>query len=610
MPDPVPNPDASVVVTPPPGPQPPQVQSPQGTPDQIPQGPGPQQFQPPTQTPQPGPWHRAVQALLGSTTEYQQTPNGPVPYQVPNKPGNLFRSILAGAILGAGAGASGSQNDAGSGWSAAGRGAAAAQQGMQQQQQQRAAEAQKQWENQRQANQDTQEDLVRKAQIAMYNMTKLKDMAAIQGGDYTTHKEMIDDAKPKVASYDATGLKPVKEGVSETEYEKLKDTPGWSTYDWQPVGMTHYVDAKTGLVNYQTVWNAYDPQGGKITITPALWSQWKDNGLLDREPNLAGVLHPDQSGNRSIPYSAFMTYDAESSKLKADTKAKAAADFETKKNNAELEHLAAQTLQEKATAAASGDEAALRSYELKQEKLATDAETALTQNGNDWSKLKPAQKVALQPQVQKDIEGYRTELSDPLLKEQLSSNDPDIVKAAQERAADLQTKLDDARSHSIFVPPSGGAGGSNTASSDPAVVAAIGRLKGLPPAQVETALANPNITPAQKDAIRKGLGITIPNPSQPIIDRIKTLSPHDREMALADPNISLRDEDGIRRSLGVNVPDDSKYDKDVEVQKQIKKMKGVSPELIENRLSDYDFTPGQLEAIARGVKREELAPNK
>ncbi|MGD0511167.1 MAG: hypothetical protein ABSA33_04990, partial [Candidatus Micrarchaeaceae archaeon] len=148
MPDPVPNPVASVVVTPPPGPQPPQVQQPQGPPDQVPQGPGPQQFQPPTQTPQPGPWHRAVQALLGSTTEYQQTPNGPVPYQVPNKPGNLFRSILAGAILGAGAGASGSQNDAGSGWSAAGRGAAAAQQGMQQQQQQRAAEAQKQWENQ------------------------------------------------------------------------------------------------------------------------------------------------------------------------------------------------------------------------------------------------------------------------------------------------------------------------------------------------------------------------------------------------------------------------------------------------------------------------------
>lgn len=96
-PDPVPNPTASVVVTPPPSPAPPQVQQPQGPPDQLPQGPGPQQFQPPAQpTPQQkGLLHSAIlghgfKALMGNTTEYQQTPNGPVPVQVPNKPGISF----------------------------------------------------------------------------------------------------------------------------------------------------------------------------------------------------------------------------------------------------------------------------------------------------------------------------------------------------------------------------------------------------------------------------------------------------------------------------------------------------------------------------------------
>ena len=533
MPDPVQNPS---VPTPPPSlaqqstaPAPPQVQNPAGVPDQIPNPPPqlqnmqqlPKQYQPTVPT-GGGHWHQAVQALLGTSTQYRPSdpnnPNSPpVPYQVQNKPGNLFRSILAGAILGLERGQLTPNTTPGLGGVAAGAGAAAAQKNAQMQQQQRQQQAQQQFENQRQANQDTQEDLVRKAQISMYNMTKLKDMAAIQGGDYTSHKEMIDDAKPKVASYAATGLKPIKEGVSETEYEKLKDTPGWSAYDWQPVGMTHYVDAKTGLVNYQTVWNAYDPQGGKITITPAMWSQWKDNGLLDREPNLAGVLHPDQSGNRSIPYSAFMTYDAESSRLKADAKAKAADDFQTKKDNAELEHLAAQTQQEKATAAASGDEAALRSYELKQERSEADAKIALTQNGNDWSKLKPAQKVALQPQVQKDIEGYRTELSDPLLKEQLSSNDPDVVKAAQERAAGLQEQLDDARSHSIFVPTTGGGG----SVAHPEIRSALLAIPGFNP-KTASAVANMNptdipqyvasspLSPDQKDAIYNALKIQPP----------------------------------------------------------------------------------------------------
>jgi hypothetical protein len=116
----------------------------------------------------PSPWQRAVHALLGSQTEFQQGPNGPVPVQVPNKPGNLFRSILAGAILGAGAGTANAEHNAGSGWGAAGAGARAVQENQQQQQQLKAAQAQKQFENQQEVDRADREKQMAQAQIANF----------------------------------------------------------------------------------------------------------------------------------------------------------------------------------------------------------------------------------------------------------------------------------------------------------------------------------------------------------------------------------------------------------------------------------------------------------
>ena len=121
MPDNLPNPDASAVISP-------SSQIQQGRAAMAPQGPEPaapinlpeDRVMPTTQAtagmgmstqqpnvqqaPAPSGWHKALQSLMGSSTQYQQTPNGPVPVQVPNKPGQLFRSILAGAIMGGAAG--------------------------------------------------------------------------------------------------------------------------------------------------------------------------------------------------------------------------------------------------------------------------------------------------------------------------------------------------------------------------------------------------------------------------------------------------------------------------------------------------------------------------
>jgi hypothetical protein len=392
----------------------------------------------------------------GTSTQYQQTPDGPVPIQVPNKPGQLFRSILAGALAGMGtAGETAESKGAGSPWASISNGAAAAGKQSQENQQRQDQQAQQQFENQQKAQSQASEEQLRKAQISMYNLEKLKTLHDIQSGDYTSHKQLVEDAKPIIQSYQETGLTPVVSNISETDHENyIKNHPGSASLDWQPSGVTSYVDSDN-RVSYQTQWSAYDPKGN-VVVPSSLIKDWKDSGLLDMNPNLLSNMKKNSDGQYMLPYSALTSLNVQNTRMKADSKAKADNDFQTKKNSDELTELLARTGASNAAAAASGDEAAVRSLELKQEKLGESAQTKLAASKGDWDKanLTPEEIVAMQPQIQKDIDGYRTELNDPNLKEQLSSNDSAISGSAQQRASNLQEQLDDARKHSIFVPPS------------------------------------------------------------------------------------------------------------------------------------------------------------
>jgi hypothetical protein len=105
-------------------------------------------------------WH----ALMGTHTEFEDTPNGPVAKQAQNTPGQLFRSILSGAIMGAAAGAQ--NGESGSGWAAAGRGAGAAQQGAIQEQQRQQQEAQQEFQNKQEVDKAAQQKMLINAQLA------------------------------------------------------------------------------------------------------------------------------------------------------------------------------------------------------------------------------------------------------------------------------------------------------------------------------------------------------------------------------------------------------------------------------------------------------------
>ena len=430
-----------------------------------------------------------VSSMGGTTTQYQQTPDGPQPVEVKNSGSDFFKHILAGAILGAGAGAE--TPGTGSGWRGAGAGINAVHANDQQAQQQRQQQAQLQFQNKQaadkaaiEANAAQTEDTMRKAQTQMFNYQALEAQQRIHQGDYTAHEGLVKDYAPQVATFEANGLTPVRQNVTEEDHVNwLKDHPGdYGSLIWAPVGVQNYVD-KTGQIAYQTVWNAYDPKG-KLEVSPDQLKDWKP--ILDKNPALAAGLKPDANGKVTLPYDAIRGIQSQANQMRSITKQKEQDDYTTKHNTAELQHLADQSAAEKAAAAASGSESALRSFERKQQKSAATAQANLAKANGDWTKLAPGDKVALQPIVQDEIKSLRNELSDPVLKEQLGSDDPAQKAAGQERATSLHRALDDAQSRSIFVSPTAAAPANP---KGPAVAAANTILGAQPPSSVEDALS-------------------------------------------------------------------------------------------------------------------------
>lgn len=513
MADLVPNPDASVVVTAPPGPPSPQVQQPPNAPTQIPPAPGPQQFQSPSQAPppsQPGPWHRAVQALLGSTTEYTQTPNGPVPTQVPNKPGNLFRSILAGAILGAGAGTANAEHSAGSGWNAAGQGAAAAQKGAQAQQQQRQKQAQQQFENQRQANQDTQEEMVRKAQIAQANAETLRINKEVQGTDYTQHKQIADAGKASVQPYEDAGINAVASDLTESQmHQYFQDHPGAGALDWEPVDVKTVLtkDAQGNEVpTYEMVYSAYDPKG-KVTVPQSTINEWKKAGVFDRYPEYGTVL----SNGKTMDAKTYVQVKRDAEKVIGDNLAKTNQNLETTLKQTQIDAAKAEITDHLATAAHERAETGKEVNDEKEKNALDTAWTHLSAAGNDPNKspMTAEDRITLarnaQPIMQDTLNAIKVAANDPSQADQL----PDLWNTYHSLAR-LATLGGSATTTPISVVFNGQAGVFNTqADADAFIKAHPGAtVAGAAPPQATTAPPAPqpwgqHSTPAED--LQRGL---------------------------------------------------------------------------------------------------------
>jgi hypothetical protein len=462
----------------------------------------------------PSPWQRAVHALLGSQTEYNQTPNGPVPVQVQNKPGQLFRSILAGAILGAGAGTANAEHNAGSGWGAAGAGAAAAQKGAQQQQQQRQQQAQQQFANQRQVDQDQQEELLRKSQIAVNNSNTLKINREVQGMDYDQHVKIADLGKAGVKPYEDAGISPVASNILESQMDQyFQDHPGASAYDWEPVDVkTVLTKDKDGneVPSYKSVYSAYDPKG-KVTVPPSTVAEWKKAGVFDRYPEYEAAL----SNNKTLPASTYVQVKGDANKVIADNLAKQKQQGDLLMDDAKLKAVQAETKQR--LAAAYNDQMSAREktdQDNKQKALDT-AWAHFGQAGNDPTKapMTAQDRITIarnaQPLIQDSLNAIKTAASDPSQQDQL----PQLWSNYQTYARLGQL--------------GGSNGGGGGAVAHPDVLTILGQVPGfdpqiaqkianLSPEEIATQLQSSKLPEDVKNRILTSIGKT-PVASKPLI---------------------------------------------------------------------------------------------
>lgn len=219
----------------------------------------------------------------------------------PQKPGELFRRILAGALVGGAVGGQDARAAGGSPLAGAVGGAGAAQAQLQQQDQQKQADAQQQFKNQQTAakaqEDQTEGDLnqqLQKAQIAHANLGTLQLNQLTQGKDYDIHVQHADAGKANVAPYIDAGLKPVFDSIPEADMQKtIQSNPGASALDWEPTG-THETVDPDGTHHYQYTYSAFDPKG-KVPLSDQTLSAWKKDGFLDSlGSNAADVLQPDK----------------------------------------------------------------------------------------------------------------------------------------------------------------------------------------------------------------------------------------------------------------------------------------------------------------------------
>jgi hypothetical protein len=242
---------------------------------------------------------RAFKALTGNDTQYTIDPNTgqTVATQTPQRPGQLWRNIVAAAIVGGAAGANGNPQQGFAGGFV--RGGAAEGQEQQKQDAVKRQQAQTQFQNQNAANAEQREaqaavtiDTLRKAQIAGANLENLRTAQLTQGESFKLHSDVASAGKQHFSDYDAAGLSPIMKDIPETEMQQtIANRPGSSTFDWEATGVKVGVDPKTNQPTYEYLYSAYDPKG-QIPVSAGTIAQWKSDGMDKSYPDLFNIVKP------------------------------------------------------------------------------------------------------------------------------------------------------------------------------------------------------------------------------------------------------------------------------------------------------------------------------
>jgi len=411
--------------------------NPQSTPQpQVPPPPQQQQQPQPQITPQQADIaHHAVigkvaRALLGQQIQYNVNPQtgATEATEVPEKPGQFMRSLVAGAMMGSVAGSQG--HGFLQGFT---RGGAASVQQQQQLDQQRRAQAQQQFKNQMEAQRNQREEAaakteetVKQAQIALYNVQKLHENILLNGATMQQHEQAATSGKAMLEPYMAVeGYR--YHDVSEGDMNDLMQTnPSAHNYLWAVTGQ-RAVMGKDGQPTTELTYSAVDPHGD-VKVTQGMLDQFKNVGLDKYFPETKGL-----KVGQTMDAQQMMALQGQYQKLynqqltqKADTLKSEEVQARINKDKAETAHWLTLNSKEK--------------LEKNRSELEANALDEFDKVGGDFSKLSPkSQAVMAQTIIPKKVEDLISEAKTYL---QADASDPDgKAKAALEQADQLNSLI-------------------------------------------------------------------------------------------------------------------------------------------------------------------------
>lgn len=328
---------------------------------------------------------KAVKALMGGQAEYSIDPQTGKMTQTPvqSKPGDIFRHILGGAILGAAVGAD--QRTAAKGLA---KGAGAEQQNLERQDLEKRQQAQEQFRNQLTANKEqreqeqfkTEQDM-RKAQTAMYNMQTLKENQQLQGETFKYHEDVAKAGQTKLDPYIEAGIPYRYRDVPEHEMNDIiKNNPGSTSLHWEPTGVK-LVKGADGNYDHIETYSAVD-NSQAIKLTPELIKRYKDIGMDKYDPNKFEVLKP----GKELSPTQYIALNDEYKRLAGEK-------YVTDKRSGDLAEQKARIAKDNAEASRDWLEYRSKKEEFNKNTEFHNALEHLDKVGGDFAQLKPSERV-------------------------------------------------------------------------------------------------------------------------------------------------------------------------------------------------------------------------
>lgn len=350
--------------------------------------------------------------LLGKQYSYQVDPQTGKTVQTPiqQKPGDIFRHIVAGAILG---GAAGAESKGGFGVGLM-RGGEATIQNDQQQDELRRKQAQDQFNNQNKARQEQREDqkftteqALNKAQIAHLNILTAGENQKMQGESYDLHQKEASNGKIDLQPWLDAGIKPAYQNVPESQMHSIiQNDKNASTMMWRADGVKLGVDANGNPI-YEETYSAIDPQG-KVKVTADQIKQWKSVGM-DKYSD--GLFDPKYvSAGREVDAQTMLALQHQYQTLYFRQEKEQA-------NAADISEKQARTNQYNAAAAKDRQETVKLQKDNKNAEVLGDAlkEFSSDKVNGDWDKLSPGSRLVLSESGQKlageAIQGYKAAIA-------------------------------------------------------------------------------------------------------------------------------------------------------------------------------------------------------